>query len=132
MIEHLWNDNLVWRIFALPIGWRLWVMWLMTINTACVFFLAHKAAKVVGAVWIGNVVSMMSLYWLMGYVRLLGLSHVIWWTPLFIWLIPLMLKQRPKGYYGTWLLLLTVSDLASLAIDYVDVARYLLGETTAA
>jgi hypothetical protein len=132
MIEHLWNDNLVWRIFALPIGWRLWVMWLMTINTACVFFLAHKAAKVVGAVWIGNVVSMMSLYWLMGYVRLLGLSHVIWWTPLFIWLIPLMLKQRPKGYYGTWLLLLTVSDLVSLAIDYVDVARYLLGETTAA
>lgn len=129
MIEHLWNDNLMWRILSLPLGWRAWVLWLMTINTACIFFLQHRPARIVGLVWLGNIASMMTLYWVLGYVRLLGLSHVIWWTPLFAWLAPLVWRARLTGSYGVWLRLLIVSDLASLAIDYVDVVRYLLGET---
>ena len=132
MIEQLWNDNLLWRILALPIGWRLWVLWLMTINTACIFYLSQRPAKIVGIVWLGNIATMMTMYWLFGYVRLLGLSHVIWWTPLFIWLIPFAFRARASGSYGIWLGLLILSDVTSLLIDYIDVIRYVLGDTAPA
>jgi len=128
VIEQLWNDNILWRILGMPLGWRLWVFWLMFVNTACVFFLVHRTSRIVGLAWIGNVFTMMIMYWSFGYVRLLGLSHVIWWTPLLVWLDPRVRKERPGGNYGVWLRLLIVSDLASLVIDYIDVARYLLGE----
>jgi len=128
VIEQLWNDNILWRILGLPLGWRLWVFWLMLVNTACVFFLTHRTSRIVGLTWIGNVFTMMIMYWSFGFVRLLGLSHVIWWTPLLVWLVPRVLKERPGGRYGVWLRLLIVSDLTSLVIDYIDVARYLLGE----
>jgi hypothetical protein len=132
VIEQLWNDNLVWRIFALPMDWRLWVIWLMVVNSACFLFLSQKAARIVAVVWIGNVVTMMTMYWLFGYVRLLGLSHVLWWTPLFLWLVPWLRRERPAGAFAMWLYLLVASDLASLAIDYVDVVRYILGDRTPA
>ncbi len=61
-------------------------------------------------------------------MRLLGLSHVLWWTPLFVWLLPQLMRQRPAGVFGLWLIALSASNLISLAIDYVDVIRYLLGE----
>jgi hypothetical protein len=83
---------------------------------------------VVGVVWLGNIATMMIMYWLIGYVRLLGLSHVLWWTPLFAWLLPLLRTERPAGRFRIWVYLLVASDLASLAIDYVDVFRYLAGD----
>lgn len=128
MIEQLWNDNLLWRILEQPIGWRLWIIWLMTVNTAAFLYLKQLEGRVVAAVWIGNVITMMVLYWMVGYVRLLGISHIIWWTPLFIWLIPRMIREHKPGHFGLWLILLTVSDVASLVIDYVDVVRYILGD----
>lgn len=130
MLEHLWNDNLVWKIFALPIGWRLWVFWLMAINSVCFLFLRQAVARVIAVAWMGNVITMMSMYWILGYVRLLGLSHVLWWTPLFLWLIPKIRREPPGGNLGLWLKLLVISDLASLAIDYIDVIRYALGDRT--
>ncbi len=127
MLEQLWNDNLMWRILELPIGWRIWVLWLMVVNSVAFFYLARPQARIIAVVWVGNVITMMGMYWIYGYVRLLGLSHVLWWTPLFIWLVPQLIRQRPGGAFGLWLIVLTASDLASLAIDYVDVIRYLLG-----
>ncbi len=131
MIEQLWSDNLMWRILELPIGWRLWIFWLMAINTLAFAFLAQREGRITAVVWVGNVATMMSMYWLFGYVRLLGLSHVIWWTPLLIWLIPKSLREKPQGRFALWLKLLIISNLASLAIDYVDVARWVLGDRAA-
>lgn len=129
MIEHLWNDNILWRILELPIGWRIWVLWLMAVNTACILYLNRKPAKIVGIVWLGNIITMMTMYWLLGYVRLLGLSHVIWWTPLVVWLARNLFRGRPSGSYSVWLYLLLISNVASLVIDYIDVIRYFLGDT---
>ncbi len=75
---------------------------------------------------------MTTLYTLNGYNRLLGLFHVVCWTPLLIYLW----KNRPRenrdasgaaALYPRWLRTLFITDLASLAVDYIDVLRYLLG-----
>lgn len=68
------------------------------------------------------------LYGQLGYVRLLGLPHVLIWTPLaiYLWFRLNNPAIRTPFRQVMWLLLATIT--ISLAFDYVDVARYLLGE----
>lgn len=64
----------------------------------------------------------------MGMVRLLGIVHVVLWTPMvyFLWR---RLKSDPPGkiYSAAIVLLIVIASLA-LVFDYYDVARWLLGE----
>jgi len=129
MLEQMWTDNLLLRLFEQPLGWQLWLVWLMTLNTAAFFFWSRPEGKVTALVWLANGTTMMAMYWIFGYTRILGLSHIIWWTPLLIWLFPRFRAQGFKGVFGIWLGVLLVSIFASLVIDYVDVARYILGDT---
>jgi hypothetical protein len=71
------------------------------------------------------------LYDTLGYTRLLGLPHVIFWTPLAAYLWWRLSDPRIYAPFRQviWLLLATIT--VSLAFDYVDVARYLLGERAA-
>ena len=128
MIEQMLSDNLLIRIFQQPLGWRLWIIWLMIINTMSFLYLGRREGRIIAAVWIANAVTMMGMYWVFGYVRLLGLSHVIWWTPLLVWIIPKIKQGLFDGHFGLWLKVLVVSNFASLLIDYIDVARWVLGD----
>jgi hypothetical protein len=73
-------------------------------------------------------VGMSWLYDAVGYVRLMGVVHVILWTPLFIYLV----RRAKNGEMpllcrlAMWMFASTLA--VSLAFDYTDTARYLLGE----
>ena len=111
-----------------PLWLQAWVGWMMVINTASLFFLSHREPRIVLAAWIGNLITMTTMYEYFGYTRILGLSHVIWWTPLIIFLL-MRLPQIEKGKrVRTWILILIATNTASLIIDYIDVIRYILGE----
>lgn len=115
-------------IMTEPLWLQAWVGWMVVINSASVFFLRHLEPRVVLGMWIGNMITMAAMYEYFAYTRILGLSHVIWWTPLVIFLM-LRLPRIEKGKrVRTWILILLVTNCASLIIDYIDVARYLLGE----
>jgi len=115
-------------IMTEPLWLQAWVGWMMLINTASLFFLSYREPRVVLGVWIGNIITMTGMYEYFGYVRFLGLSHVIWWTPLVIFLV-MRLSQIEKGKrVRTWILVLIATNVVSLVVDYIDVARYLLGE----
>ena len=71
---------------------------------------------------------MMWLYQQIGFVRLLGIVHVVIWTPLVVYF-----WRRLKNPAITvpfrqviWVFLATI--VVSLVFDYADVVRYLLGE----
>ena len=73
--------------------------------------------------------TMIWLYGEIGYVRLLGIVHIIFWTPLMIYL------WHGRGQWrvgdtltGKWLVLVFFVIAISLAFDYTDVIRWLLGE----
>ncbi len=107
---------------------QAWVFWLIVVNSAAIFFLRRAEARWVLGAWLVNVVLMTVLCELNGYNRLLGLSHVLVWTPLLV-----LLHRRRSGLSGDrlfdgWIRTLFVTNLLSLVIDYVDVARYLLGD----
>lgn len=65
-------------------------------------------------------------YW--GFEKILGIVHVVVWTPLMVYLW----KRRPywrvrETFSGKWLALVFCTIAISLAFDVTDVMRYLLG-----
>ena len=71
------------------------------------------------------------VYWLfgqMGYVRLLGLPHILIWTPLVVYQWGQVRRPDMPRIPRLILYVVMAVILVSLVFDYVDLARYLLGE----
>ncbi|MEL7011841.1 MAG: hypothetical protein AAFO72_01035 [Pseudomonadota bacterium] len=112
---------------------QIWVGWLAVINIATLAALLLKPASrrdgiVVGGAFLANYLLMNRLYGQFGYVRLLGLSHVLIWTPLALYLVPAVRSERIVGWVRRLTQVFVVSMGISLIFDTVDVARWILGE----
>lgn len=64
-----------------------------------------------------------------GFAKLLGLGHIVLWVALLPWLVTRASSVGTDSIFGMWIAALLVANRASLVIDLVDVARYLLGES---
>jgi len=116
-----------------------WLTWLMIINLAALLFLmrwqdgrirlGHIEAFAIIAAIFSAFLLMMWLFENYGYVRLLGLGHIPFWTPLAIYLWIRLPHHPASSIFGVYLRLFLVTILISLAFDYTDVARYLAGDT---
>ena len=95
---------------------------------AIIFALKDTRARVVVLAMIANIIFMVLLYNQFGYTRILGLSHIIFWTPLLAYL------WKKRGAYpahlwaNRWMWGIMIINGLSLLIDYTDVIRYLLGD----
>lgn len=112
-----WLNWLFFGAFVLPVALLIWKRTRVTAVVTVV-------ASVLGGIGVTT------MYGQMGYVKLLGLPHVIIWTPLAIYLWKQAQADDMPVWAGRiiWVVLATI--LVSLAFDYVDVARYVLGERT--
>ena len=70
------------------------------------------------------------LYNQVGYVKLLGLPHIVFWTPLIFILFTVWRKPDLPKIPKVILSVVMGAILISLAFDYVDLLRYLLGDRT--
>ena len=113
----IWLNMMMVGAFILPLTLLIW-------RPTRLLALACIVAGVLSAVGVDY------LYNQLGYVKLLGLPHVVLWTPLAFYLFATFRKpdlpQAPKIIVA--LILCTI--LISLAFDYTDVIRYALGERT--
>lgn len=76
-----------------------------------------------------SIPAMAFLHSMVGYVRLLGIVHVVIWTPFVIYLWRRRDRWRIRETLsGKWIALLFATMIVSLVFDYADVARWLLGE----
>jgi hypothetical protein len=112
-----------------PAWLQAWVYWMVVVNLASLVFLWRRteARWVIGA-FLLNGIFMSWLHGATGYTRLLGLSHVIFWTPLLVYLFLRLPAIQARTAYGIWVRVLMATNGISLVVDYVDVVRYLLGE----
>ena len=69
------------------------------------------------------------LYSQYGYVRLLGLAHLLFWTPVYSWVFTRRKQFTDAPIFSKFVLFYLVMAGISLTIDTIDVARYLMGET---
>ncbi len=121
-------------MFMLATGWMIvWLYWMsFAIIVTPLVLVFSKATRLDAAiVFLTNMAMFVGMAWvydLIGYVRLMGIVHVILWTPLFIYLfrrakngeMPLLCRL------AMWMFVATLA--VSLVFDYTDFARYMLGE----
>ena len=118
MLEQILNE---------PFGLKVWIFWMVFLNSASIFFLRRSEGRWVLAAWLASLVTMSRLFDEFGYTRILGLAHVLWWSPLVVYLF----RRRAsfgEGAFGGWARWLAITNAASLAIDYVNLARWALGD----
>ena len=107
------NFMVVVFLLAIPCAWR---------RVEARWAIAAMAATAPAMIWLHSQVGM---------TRILGIVHVVFWTPLAIYLWSRREHWRARETLaGKWIVLLFATILVSLAFDYVDVVRYLLGDRT--
>jgi hypothetical protein len=114
------------RFRAVP---RLWCVWLVGVNLACLYFIANIEAQVVLAVTVAAVVAQTLIYQRIGFTRILGSTHVLW-LPMFAWMATRADTIADDPALANWLVLLFATNMVSLVVDAIDAVRFLRGERT--
>ncbi|MEM8649297.1 MAG: hypothetical protein AAGF54_02090 [Pseudomonadota bacterium] len=110
-----WLNWLFFGAFLLPVALLIW----KPSRIPAIVTLLSSLASGAGVIW---------LFSQMGYVRLLGLGHIIFWTPVSFYLYGQMKREDMPSWPKRIMAVVLITILISLAFDYVDVARYILGE----
>jgi hypothetical protein len=115
-------------LLKMPRQWVVWVGLLMALNMLFpLFFLTALEAKVVLATMMASAGLMLFIFAKKGFVRLLGLGHILW-IPLIVWLLTRVDFMTADTGFEQWLLAVIVLNGLSLVIDLLDVVRYCEGD----
>ncbi len=106
---------------------RLWCVWLVAVNAACLYFITHIEAQVVLAVTFLAVAAQTVIYKQSGFTRILGSVHVLW-LPMFAWMATRIEVIASQPALANWLMLLTATNAVSLIVDGTDFTRFIKGE----
>lgn len=113
----------------MPILWQLWLALLVAGNLVVpLVFIDRLESQVVLAAMVGAFLLMVVLTGFTGFTRLLGLGHLVFWTPLVIYLFGRFGEAPADDFFGIWLRSLLAINMLSLIIDAVDVIRYIAGD----
>jgi len=130
-------DTLNDAIATEPMWLQAWVYALVFTHLIAIFFVVVRTdgkwvvryePVAILASFIAAGVFMSWLYQQVGYVRLLGLAHLIFWTPAFVWVFMRRKAIGIESLFGKYVVLYLVIAGISLFIDAIDVIRYLLGD----
>lgn len=122
--------ELMQRIMSMKFPWNAWVVLLGIVNMAggIIYFSTLEGKLALVALLLSFAV-MVAVFAKHGFVRLLGLGHIVGWVPLVI-LFVLRLGQGAGGLFKAWLITVIFLNTLSLMLDITDVARYLRGNTS--
>ena len=124
-------------LLAEPFWLQGWVLLLVVVHLLAIVFVvgredgARRVRAEPVAILASFLVAAILMQWLFqqyGYVRLLGLAHLLGWTPVYVWVL---LRRRRIGLatlHGRWIHAYLLIAGLSLIIDAVDVVRWLLGD----
>ena len=111
-----------------PVWLQVWMGWMGFINLAAILFVwKTREARWALAAFLASAMTMSGLYEIFGYERILGLAHVLFWTPLLIWLFGRRKSIGRRGAPAIYLHVLFATIGLSLVVDYYDVATFLIG-----
>jgi hypothetical protein len=129
--------SLVEAMATEPLWLRSWINVLVAVNLAAVLFVVGRDSGrwrvrrepiAILAGFIAAAVLMNWLYGAVGYVRLLGLAHLVCWGPVWLWVLLRRGEYPWRSLFGGYLRVYLLIAGASLIIDLLDVVRYLLGD----
>lgn len=130
-MEELMN-NMNAQMAELP-GWvQIWMNWMMVIFLAAIFFVwKHRGARWALLSMLLSMPLAMLVFHLSNTVHLLGIVHLLLWTPLLVYLLLIDIKSEAfkfKSPYGVWVILLMTTIVVSLLFDIRDLILVALGQ----
>ena len=124
-------------IGAEPFWLQAWIGILVVANLLAVLFVVTRTGgrwrvrpepvAILAAFFLAGML-MEWMYARVGYVRLLGLAHLVFWGPVWAWLVLRRADIGTGTWFGRYVHLYLVIAGISLVIDAVDVIRHLLGD----
>ena len=120
-----------------PAWLQAWVLILGTVHIAAAAFVVGRERGrwvvrpepvAVVASLIAAALLMTFLYRQVGYVRLLGLAHLVCWTPVYLWILARRSAIDGGTLFAKWIYAYLSIAGVSLVIDAVDVIRHLVGD----
>ena len=108
----------------------VWISLLLLVNMVApvIFITTREGQLVLAAAMVGAVIQM-AIFSRQGFVRLLGVGHILW-VPLLPWLWTRLGGLPPEGVFALWMTAVIVLDGISLVIDARDVWAYVAGDRT--
>ena len=109
-----------------------WIYWWTRVidwsNWALLSFVYFdKRARWAFLAWLVNIVIIIALYNVYGYIKILGLSHMLVWSGLLVYLLRNRQPFVQENWSGKYLYWFMAVISVSLVFDYVDVFGYLVG-----
>ncbi len=115
-------------MMSMPMPWLVWLGLLLAVNVVGpIYFFEALEAKVVLVAFLASLGLMTAIFAAKGFVRLLGIGHILW-VPMVPWLWIRLDQVGPGEPIGYWITAVIILDSVSLIIDGIDVLRYLKGE----
>ncbi len=106
---------------------RLWCVWLVGVNVACLYFITHVEAQVVLAVTAIALTAQTLIYQRIGFTRILGSTHFLW-LPMFAWMAARIDTIMADPALAAWLAVLFATNMVSIGVDAIDAVRFWRGE----
>lgn len=121
--------GLAYRIFTMSFPWNIWVMLMGLVNVAGGLYFVRTFEGVFAlAAMAGAFMVMTAVYARLGFVRLLGIGHIVFWPPLVAWFLWVIFTSPTSATLRGWLVAVIIVNSISLIIDVFDVLRYARGE----
>ena len=115
------------KILGMKLHWVLWLGLLVLVNLGGgVLFIRTMEGQLALVCMVAAFLIMWFIYAQKGFVRLLGVGHLIAWTPQMVFYTQSV--GNTAGLFQYWIISVLVLNGICLVIDFVDVVRYSLGD----
>jgi hypothetical protein len=123
---------------AEPLWIRIWLATLVATHFAALFFVVYREAGrwrvrseplAILASFLAAAILMNALYARFGYVRLLGLAHLVFWPAAYAWVLRRRRAIGASTGFGIYAHLYLVIAGICLVLDVIDLVRYWAGDT---
>ena len=121
-----------------PLWLRTWIQALVAANLGALLFLVGRTEgrwkirpepTAILLAFLAAGIAMERLYEEIGYVRLLGIAHLVFWGPVYGWILFARRSRYPLGTpFGAYLHVYLVIAGVSLVVDAIDFIRHLMGD----
>ena len=115
-------------MLKMPVLWQVWLAVLVATNLVVpMFFLQRLEAWVALGTILASLALMTFLTGRFGFTRILGLGHILW-VPMLAFFVARLGDIPDNDAFGIWIRTVIVLNGISLAIDAIDVTRYIAGD----
>lgn len=116
-------------VAALPVWVQYWIYWMLAVLGlgSLVFSFTRPEARWLLLGFILSGVAAMGLGMTIGWNKLWGVTHLVFWTPVVIYYIRRWPLVEKRSVFGVWFVLALATMIVSLVFDAKDAVEYLVG-----